>query len=412
GIAKVAGGLASKVTKQGSFVGTPEYAAPEQFEQMAPSAATDIFACGGLLYYTLTGKPPVILSRRSDIESSFKEICEQLPPVLIPEQHGQRNQHQRSQLQEIINNTMTRRPEHRWTAQAVIRKLNQLLEGDLPQLKSGNLELTDPVAPQRMNMPSASPTFALSAPPVSDSNSGLGASDSLEAPEDTPVIEFLAAAAVAAAGAAVVAAAVVAAASEASETESEPASPPPPSEPSVETPPPLQAVAAPPEKPSFQRDAEETWAPQVAAQLPDESSAVPVVAGVLGVGAVAFLLAGAVAVLVAACGLWFYTTGPGAIVKPEVAAVWEADADWLSGASRQTAQSVVQDALSGALSGCSHQGALVATVWSVDGKIAHVELDKHWVSAANTGCLVDGLQGIATGVTEGVRIRVAVSLDP
>ena len=40
------GGWAIRLTRMGAFVGTPEYAAPEQFEGHNPTPATDVFAAG------------------------------------------------------------------------------------------------------------------------------------------------------------------------------------------------------------------------------------------------------------------------------------------------------------------------------------------------------------------------------
>src|SRR5690606_3767645 len=67
GIAKISSGhLGDRLTRTGAFVGTPEFAAPEQFEGQNPSAATDVFAAGGLFVYLLTGQAPFTFSHRAD----------------------------------------------------------------------------------------------------------------------------------------------------------------------------------------------------------------------------------------------------------------------------------------------------------------------------------------------------------
>lgn len=56
GIARVSGG--DKETFAGSFIGTPQYAAPEQIGGQELSAATDIYALGVTFYELLTGYNP------------------------------------------------------------------------------------------------------------------------------------------------------------------------------------------------------------------------------------------------------------------------------------------------------------------------------------------------------------------
>jgi serine/threonine-protein kinase len=52
-------------TQAGFFLGTLDYAAPEQIEGREVDARTDVYALGGVLYYCLTGQPPYV--RDSDV---------------------------------------------------------------------------------------------------------------------------------------------------------------------------------------------------------------------------------------------------------------------------------------------------------------------------------------------------------
>lgn len=56
GIAHLSDG--PSITRTGSFLGTPGYAAPEQAEGRPVSDKTDIFSAGSVLYQCLTGRPP------------------------------------------------------------------------------------------------------------------------------------------------------------------------------------------------------------------------------------------------------------------------------------------------------------------------------------------------------------------
>jgi serine/threonine protein kinase len=48
----------SGITATGQFVGTLDYAAPEQFEARADGRPADVYSLGGVLYECLTGEVP------------------------------------------------------------------------------------------------------------------------------------------------------------------------------------------------------------------------------------------------------------------------------------------------------------------------------------------------------------------
>jgi len=82
GIAKVQGSLGTNLTRVGAFVGTPHYAAPEQFVGGAVTEAADVYAVGALLYFTMTAKHVVRFADRIDPEDGFQLLCDNLPPKL------------------------------------------------------------------------------------------------------------------------------------------------------------------------------------------------------------------------------------------------------------------------------------------------------------------------------------------
>jgi non-specific serine/threonine protein kinase len=80
GIAKQSGSTAERgLTQQGVFVGTVDYAAPEQIEAKEITAAADVYAFGGVLYEALTGKKPY--ERETDVAVMFAHITEPPPAV-------------------------------------------------------------------------------------------------------------------------------------------------------------------------------------------------------------------------------------------------------------------------------------------------------------------------------------------
>ena len=81
GIAKVHGSLGG-MTRVGAFVGTPAYAAPEQFEGTPPEPAADVYALGALLLFCVTTETLVDPSEGHDIEALHVELLRRLPPRL------------------------------------------------------------------------------------------------------------------------------------------------------------------------------------------------------------------------------------------------------------------------------------------------------------------------------------------
>ncbi len=82
GIAKVFGGVGDRLTRVGAFIGTPQYAAPEQFEGVAPQPATDVYAVGALLYFCLTAAPVAEFMAELDPDEQREHLLRHLPPRL------------------------------------------------------------------------------------------------------------------------------------------------------------------------------------------------------------------------------------------------------------------------------------------------------------------------------------------
>lgn len=82
GIAKVFGGVGDRLTRVGAFIGTPQYAAPEQFDGMTPEPATDVYAVGALLYFCLTARPVADFMAEIAPEDQRDHLVRHLPPKL------------------------------------------------------------------------------------------------------------------------------------------------------------------------------------------------------------------------------------------------------------------------------------------------------------------------------------------
>jgi serine/threonine protein kinase/DNA-binding SARP family transcriptional activator/Tol biopolymer transport system component len=71
----------SGVTGTGQFVGTLEYAAPEQFQGGTPDARTDVYSLGCVLFECLTGHPP--FRSENDAGLMYAHLQEQPPSVTV-----------------------------------------------------------------------------------------------------------------------------------------------------------------------------------------------------------------------------------------------------------------------------------------------------------------------------------------
>jgi len=80
GIAKVHGSLGSNMTRVGAFVGTPHYAAPEQFVGASVTTAADIYSVGAMLMFCMSNKHMIRFADRLDPEESFHLLTQALPP--------------------------------------------------------------------------------------------------------------------------------------------------------------------------------------------------------------------------------------------------------------------------------------------------------------------------------------------
>ncbi len=82
GIAKVYGGVGSRLTRVGAFVGTPQYAAPEQFEGIAPTPAADVYSLGAVLLFCACLRPVLAEIDPGDAAGTLEKLHKTLPANL------------------------------------------------------------------------------------------------------------------------------------------------------------------------------------------------------------------------------------------------------------------------------------------------------------------------------------------
>jgi serine/threonine protein kinase len=97
--------LASAITRSGQWVGTLDYAAPEQIEGRPLDARTDVYALGCVLFEALTGRPPYV--RESDAAKLWAHMHEPPPSAraLRPRVPAE--------LDQVIACAMAKDPAHR-----------------------------------------------------------------------------------------------------------------------------------------------------------------------------------------------------------------------------------------------------------------------------------------------------------
>ncbi len=96
----------SGVTAAGVWVGSIDYAAPEQLQSQAIDARTDVYALGCVLYESLTGEVPFPAAR--DMEKLFKHLSDP------PPQPSARRPEVPAALDEVVARAMAKAPAQRY----------------------------------------------------------------------------------------------------------------------------------------------------------------------------------------------------------------------------------------------------------------------------------------------------------
>lgn len=117
------------LTIEGTFLGTPEYASPEQVEGRRVDPRTDLYSLGATYYQLLSGTFPFL--GESPMEMAIKRTKEDPRPL----EHSLPNADPRACA--IVRKLLQREPSQRYqTATELIRDLDAILTGQQPQAAS------------------------------------------------------------------------------------------------------------------------------------------------------------------------------------------------------------------------------------------------------------------------------------
>src|SRR6185437_5688631 len=108
GLSSISGGDRedlARLTVTGSFLGTPEYASPEQFRGETVDARADIYALGLVFFEMLAGKPAFDVELREAVSKPLPDLVRADPSAQFPQQ-----------LQDILNKATQRDKNERYSS--------------------------------------------------------------------------------------------------------------------------------------------------------------------------------------------------------------------------------------------------------------------------------------------------------
>ncbi|HBP18697.1 MAG TPA: hypothetical protein DEA08_13035, partial [Planctomycetes bacterium] len=115
-----------RMTAAGEILGTPAFLAPEQISQAGDNeASVDLYGLGGVLYYALTGQPPLDLSACEHMVAALQTILKappQPPSALRPELSAD--------VDALVLGLLVKDPAQRTTLPQLREQLRRLLAGE------------------------------------------------------------------------------------------------------------------------------------------------------------------------------------------------------------------------------------------------------------------------------------------
>jgi serine/threonine protein kinase len=123
GAAKPVGSESDGITRQGIFIGTPEYAPPEQWDQSQTlSPASDVYALGGTMFYALTGRSPYQRPVRDALAYLTSHMSDPVPNI------REHNPVVPAEVNTVFRKMMAKDPAERGSAVELAAELRGLLD--------------------------------------------------------------------------------------------------------------------------------------------------------------------------------------------------------------------------------------------------------------------------------------------
>lgn len=172
----IAGEKATRLTKEGTLLGTPWYMSPEQVRGREVDGRTDLYSIGVIMYETLTGVLPFDAEAVGDLlvqiatsqEVPMAQRRPDLPPV----------------LSEVIARALSKEPEERFDSALSMRLALQALEKELPDAFTVVIERADSEPPVALGSEELLPTGGMgdgdSIAPASSGRSSMPTMDEEE----------------------------------------------------------------------------------------------------------------------------------------------------------------------------------------------------------------------------------------
>lgn len=129
GIAKVNSSLHSNITRMGAFVGTPHFAAPEQFIGATITPHSDVYSVGAMLYFCMMGRHLVAVADQLAPEDSYQVLLKNLPgQINRPDDPPQ----DVARINRVFQHVLCARPSQRCSATELGEQLDAICRGEEP----------------------------------------------------------------------------------------------------------------------------------------------------------------------------------------------------------------------------------------------------------------------------------------
>jgi serine/threonine protein kinase len=137
GIARVVGSIGAGLTRAGAFVGTPQYAAPEQFLGQVASDKADVYSLGAVLVFLMTARPVIKKAHVMASEDVYTQLLDTLPPSIHRPEDPEADC---ARMNQILVRMMHVDPEQRCSVVQLDEMLRLLLEDQDVSLTTTDVE--------------------------------------------------------------------------------------------------------------------------------------------------------------------------------------------------------------------------------------------------------------------------------